>query len=30
MTDKRFDGPVYKNNVQRLIDRNRQFQDAKE
>ena len=30
MTDKRVDDPVYKNNVERLIDRNRQFEDAKE
>jgi hypothetical protein len=26
----RSDDPVYKNNLQRLIERNRQFEDAKE
>lgn len=26
----RFDDPVYKKNLQRLIERNRQFEDAKE
>ena len=30
MTDKRLDDPVYKKNVQRLIDRNRQFEDAQQ
>jgi hypothetical protein len=30
MTDKRLDEPVFKKNVQRLIDRNRQFEDAQQ
>ena len=27
MTDKRLDEPVYKSNLQKLIERHRQFQD---
>jgi hypothetical protein len=30
MTKSRIDDPVYKKNVQRLIDRNRRFEDSKE
>jgi hypothetical protein len=30
VTDKRRDGPVFKKNVQRLINQSRQFEDAKE
>lgn len=29
MTEKRFDDPVYKKNVQRLIERNRRFEEPK-
>ena len=30
MTKSRVDDPVYKKNVQRLIERNRRFEDSKE
>ena len=30
MTESRFDDPVYKKNVQELIERNRRFEDSKE
>jgi hypothetical protein len=30
MTKSRIDDPVYKKNVQKLIDRNRRFEDSKE
>ena len=30
MENKRFDDPVYKKNLQRLIERNRKFEDARE
>jgi hypothetical protein len=30
MTKSRMDDPVYKENVQRLIERNRRFEDSKE
>lgn len=30
MTQSRFDDPVYKKNVQKLIERNRRFEDSKE
>jgi hypothetical protein len=30
MTERRLDDPVYKKNVQKLIERNRRFEEAKE
>ncbi len=30
MTESRFDDPVYKKNVRKLIERNRKFEEAKE
>ncbi|MCA1381821.1 MULTISPECIES: hypothetical protein [unclassified Bradyrhizobium] len=30
MTQSRLDDPVYKKNVQKLIERNRRFEDSKE
>ncbi|MDH6259538.1 hypothetical protein [Bradyrhizobium sp. BR13661] len=30
MTENRLDDPVYKKNVQRLIERNRRFEESKE
>jgi hypothetical protein len=30
VTERRLDDPVYKKNVQRLIERNRKFEDARE